>query len=457
MIAEVFLIFLFLLVLNFVLDGKREGFEGTGLPVQSVKGRETQFLPVGFNAPHEKLTDKAIDPFVALDNKVRKMVSQLPTISESDIPDKGQFQLNQSQVQEVPRSIIKEIEQTISERMTNIWNLFSKEAQGKWESVNVLEVRSQRTASGVELITVKINMIERNRIYSKDFVVEMVKLPGIRIHQIHKVTIDDGKNTEVENILRGPDPLASKFYNVMNASLNGEITNEERVQALVEKQKLLSDPGFICFGSKNPGAKSREECEASGGYWDRPVQASEECPFYKANENYPNNRGGARGTGFCELPLGLQPLGFRAIRSSEDAKPLCYNCIKGIDGDPKTLGPCCEEQKNARLYPTLRTPDYAFPGDQLDRQQQQNTLKFRDLSWHRKGPSFEDKGPIQLDKRFLPEVSTRALLEQQCKDMGIPVDGCSEEKIKEIAEQRRLEKEAAQKLLVEAKFRKELS
>lgn len=242
----------------------------------------------------------------------------------------------------------------------------------------------------------------------------------------------------------------------MNRSLNGELTAEERVQALVEKQKLLEMPGYICFGSKNPEAKTREECETGGGFWDMPVQANEECPFNMANRNYPNTRGGARGTGFCELPLGLKPLGFRGIRSSQDSRPMCNNCLSGLDGKAKTLGFCCEEQKNAQLYPTLSSPDYAFQGDQLDRQKEQNTLKFRGLSWHRKGPEFESAGPVQMDPRYLPEVSTRALLEKQCREFGIPIDNCNEEAIKTISDKRKKAEETALKSLVEVKYRAEI-
>ena len=414
-IKYITLISLFVIVLFFVVkEDHCEGFEGTGLPIQNVLGRNTEFLPVGFNTPHEKVKNSSVDPFIQLDIKVGEMAKKLPMIFKENIPESEEFQIGNKQVESVSREQLNKIKTLVSERMTNVWNTILKD-DGKWSAVNILEINTSNTISGINKVVININMIEENRLYSKDFVIELVKLPGIEIYQIVKATVEDGKQqSQIENILlRGPDPIASKLYNVVNASLNGEITKEERDIALVEKQKLLQSPGFICFGSKNPGAQSREECKLSDGYWDKPVQSSEECQFYIANKNYPNNRGGVRGSGFCELPLGMQPLGFRGIRSSENAKPLCYNCIKGSDGKSKTLGQCCEEQKNTMLYPTLQTPDYAFQGDQFNRQQQQNTLKFRGLSWHRRGVSFEDKDPVQLDSDFLPEISARALSEQK--------------------------------------------
>lgn len=438
------LIILFLVVLNLVIGNEtREPFEGTGLPTQLVPGQaNAEFLPVGFNSPHEVVKDAGIDSFSELNNRIRIMTQQLPTLSEADVPNPTEFQIGKSQVQQVPSETVKEIRQTISERMNNVWNMHAP-GDGKWDAVNVLETRTFSTTSGIDKIIVNINMMEEKRILSKDFVIELVKLPGIKIFQILKANVAaDGKQqSQVENILRGPDPLASKFYNVMNTFLNGELSKEQRTQALAEKQKMLAVPGFVCFGSKNPGAKTREECEATGGYWDQPVQASEECPFFKANENYPNERGGARGTGYCELPLGMQPLGFRGIRSSEDAKPLCYNCIKGFDDAPNSLGLCCEEQKNRGLYPTMRTPDYAFSGDQLDRQREQNTLKFRGLSWHRRGPDFENTGPIKMDSASLSGISLKAQLEQQCQQYGIPIAGCTEAEVQRISKEKSLPKQ----------------
>lgn len=186
MLTSVVLIILFIIVLKYSLTGTGgggfEGFEGTGLPTQSVPGRDTHLLPVGFNTPLEKVPESSIDPFADLDNTTRRMAENLPMISEANIPDRQLFKTNLKLVEQVPNTTLKEIKQTISERMTNVWNSISGSDDGKkskWSAVNVLEVR-KLSGPGADMIIININMIEEERIYSKDFVIEMVKLPGVK-------------------------------------------------------------------------------------------------------------------------------------------------------------------------------------------------------------------------------------------------------------------------------------
>jgi hypothetical protein len=110
------------------------------------------------------------------------------------------------------------------------------------------------------------------------------------------------------------------------------------------------------------------------GYWDKKCMKDEECPFYESNKNYPNKRGGCiRKTGYCELPEGMQHMGYRSyINPSEysEYKPLCYNCKSKDEWKALSkLGQCCEEQKDRKKYPNLKTPDYVFEGDIHDRMQ----------------------------------------------------------------------------------------
>lgn len=122
------------------------------------------------------------------------------------------------------------------------------------------------------------------------------------------------------------------------------------------------DPRYECYNHLN--IKSRGLCESSYDamgepkkeklYWDRRCKIDEDCPFYQANNNYMNYRGGCA-NGYCEMPLGIQRLAFRMY--NESSKPYCHNCK-----DP-SISQCCEEQKNRKLYPELIGPDYAFAFD----------------------------------------------------------------------------------------------
>ena len=176
------------------------------------------------------------------------------------------------------------------------------------------------------------------------------------------------------------------------ADLGGVLIGSEDLRIEEERQRRTqkSSQEFRCFGLDDSsvdvgfkGIKSQEECAEAGGRWDRPVEDDKECPFYKANRNYENNRGGTRGTGFCEVPLGAKLVGFRNITADPDFQPLCYNCKDRKNSTVTGLGRCCAEQAtDLEKYPLLTSPDYAFAGDEADRGQakQNNQLTSRGLN-----------------------------------------------------------------------------
>jgi hypothetical protein len=129
------------------------------------------------------------------------------------------------------------------------------------------------------------------------------------------------------------------------------------------------DHRYECYGQKD--IKSAGLCESKYDYtgintkpvyqWDRRCEQNDECPFYQANKNYRNYFGGCI-DGFCQMPLGTKQISYRRV--DDEMKPMCHNCK-----DP--LNPfCCEEQKDPKIYPKLRSPDYAFPLDSYERWKQ---------------------------------------------------------------------------------------
>jgi hypothetical protein len=92
-------------------------------------------------------------------------------------------------------------------------------------------------------------------------------------------------------------------------------------------------------------------------------KTNEECPFYKANKNYNNERGGCN-EGFCEMPVGVDSIGYHFFSGT----PMCYNC-----GDSETEK-CCNDQKDKYKFPNLITPDFAFSNDYNPRMNQRKTL-----------------------------------------------------------------------------------
>ena len=219
---------------------------------------------------------------------------------------------------------------------------------------------------------------------------------------------------EKGDLTKGPSPT-KEYYQFGGNSREEQKITQYTINKELEKTNLKrKTPEYFCFGSNlSLSENDRQKCITSGGFYDTPVKVNEECPYYLANKNYLNSRGGSRG-GFCELPLGLNLKGFRKVDPNPANKPLCYNCIdnKGFYGF-KTLGDCCEEQAVNRVkYPTLKSPDYAFPSDIHDRAARRKELHTLDLSWNRRGFSFEDselpKGSSQEYKTFdlrLPSTS----------------------------------------------------
>ena len=129
-----------------------------------------------------------------------------------------------------------------------------------------------------------------------------------------------------------------------------------------QKKKSFMDSHYCFFKD----AKNKLECKSprkndySIGIWDSKCINNEDCPFYKKNNNYPNNRGGCK-NGYCEMPVNVTNLAFKQY--VPDSKPLCYNCEKNEKCEGIDCNKCCEDQKDKDKYPMLNGPDYIFPND----------------------------------------------------------------------------------------------
>jgi len=106
------------------------------------------------------------------------------------------------------------------------------------------------------------------------------------------------------------------------------------------------------------------------GVWDAPCQIDNDCPFYKANKNYPNNKGKCnKETGMCEMPMGVIPIGFTKYGKVE---PECYNCsILSLNNK------CCKKQSEdiEKGNVNYKSPDYIFNNDEKERKQYKEELE----------------------------------------------------------------------------------
>jgi hypothetical protein len=170
------------------------------------------------------------------------------------------------------------------------------------------------------------------------------------------------------NIIPNPNPIVKKDK-LIDISMNEPQIVKPRNSLLKVVEKTLSD--FYdanepkCYGKLSA---TKSECEAvydpAGqpnnviGVWDKECRKDDECPFYKANKNYPNNFGGCI-SGKCQMPYGLTQVSPFKYRNEKNT--VCYRCKDGLG--------CCDEQKDKNKYPTLKSPDYKFEGDELLRLQ----------------------------------------------------------------------------------------
>ena len=168
------------------------------------------------------------------------------------------------------------------------------------------------------------------------------------------------KQAKIE--LRRTNNLEKKYGTILK-------TNNKKIS---EDLKATLDLRWQCFG--NTQNRTQKECESTvdikgdkrtPGVWDKPCISDTDCPFYKKNKNYKNNRGGCN-DGFCEMPINIKRLGF--TRVDESMQPLCHGCksLKDIN--------CCEKKGN------MVTPDYAFLDDRNDRIRNKEELELRGLS-----------------------------------------------------------------------------
>ena len=194
-----------------------------------------------------------------------------------------------------------------------------------------------------------------------------------------------------------------KYINDMEKSdMNTGIFDVNVQKAFIENHKLdiatsTHKNNHKCFGLVN--GKSKELisynnpnnpifCESyhpeisQNGVLDAPCQVNSDCPFYKANTNYPNEFGKCdTNTGQCEMPLGIIPIGFTKYGKTE---PDCYNCDSSF-----TNNKCCKLQFNnininksdlVNSQPVkYSSPDYIFNNDEAKRKQYANLLTSQNL------------------------------------------------------------------------------
>lgn len=157
-------------------------------------------------------------------------------------------------------------------------------------------------------------------------------------------------------------------YNIIS-SVENFITRldmpEDYLEAVKEKYDVSDKGGYYgCYGNNN--IVNKFECDSYYNIdgtpkkyyslWDKKCSTDIECPYYKSNKNYPNNRGGCINNGFCEFPVGVKRLGFNKYIDTGLNKPLCYNCENDENaGNNKQVDYVFEDDFNERKKNNLNT------------------------------------------------------------------------------------------------------
>jgi hypothetical protein len=208
---------------------------------------------------------------------------------------------------------------------------------------------------------------------------------GSELNSLEKETNDMKLLKELYDAIR-----KTELKQLKESKINTDENNSSNNNIDISKEILLrnlDDTGSRkCFKPDDqywPFSKTSNDCLSYDttikkvGIWDKECTQDTDCPFYKANKNYPNTFGGCK-NGTCQLPIGMKSIGFKHYTKD---KPICYNChkkIKVMTADGKTIitnrecsgiecNKCCDVQNDKDLYPNLKSPDYAFTNDTDER------------------------------------------------------------------------------------------
>lgn len=234
----------------------------------------------------------------------------------------------------------------------------------------------EKTIGYIKRLIVTINKMEYKTISGK-IIIENIDIPADAKLDERPLLPGVEQSVKINTITEEPG-----YYLVDDKPKYTLVTQEDidlEAKRLSYIEKLRKE--YKCFGvPQGELITNKLECINFGGVWDRPVEDSNECPYYNANKNYINERGIAKND-YCEMPDGVQIKGYRFYKEEPELfNPVCYNCKTDLIGQG-TQGLCCDKQAKDKLnYPTLKSPDYKFPGDYLDRFNNRTDLYSLNLS-----------------------------------------------------------------------------
>lgn len=148
-----------------------------------------------------------------------------------------------------------------------------------------------------------------------------------------------------------------KYEDYFNENIETYFKNKKKQEE--NYKEYQKNKCFLKKGFNESTCKSYDYEKGVHGVWDKPCKNNYECPFYKKNKNYVNERGGCI-NGYCEMPINIERVGYKYYKNN--TKPFCYKCnIPNCRAEECFT--CCDEQKNREKYPDLKSPHYIFSND----------------------------------------------------------------------------------------------
>ena len=180
-----------------------------------------------------------------------------------------------------------------------------------------------------------------------------LKLVGINsdyyFNSFKKDKLTNSASLVIDNIKKTLD--YDKQFNKLNKKISTNVAlfgkDPKYHLQYSENVMLYPDNGCFILNKKNRIEELEEQnpirCKSYwdeynyNGVWDKKCNDNEDCPFYDKERNL----GGCyKGSGICEMPIGVVRIGYRQYL--KDTKPKCNNC-------PISNPYCCYENNNYNI------------------------------------------------------------------------------------------------------------
>lgn len=310
---------------------------------------------------------------------------------------KNNFKMIKSEIQAINKLNI-EFLRRINKEQINVMNEKDKLYNGKLEyqiySYKIIEIKYINSNKLKPIFAIQINLFQEYNYFINSFAYAGFIDNNINIF-----------NVEFIGVLPNSDFLNTPGYNhnlptnyfILNKNFNDfqpRLKDVNEVVKIIDNKKKLNalESNYACFNTNVDSPNyilkydTKTLCESAidhygrpkeVGIYDKPCVKDNECPFYKSNKNYKNNFGGCI-NGKCELPVNMKNIGYHYYSYNKNFNPLCYNCKdKNFNLISGNLDDCCEKQFNKNEYKNLKSPDYAFKNDIINRINEYNLKNYK--------------------------------------------------------------------------------